>query len=437
MQLRLIICVLIFLSLIRCIPELDEDMPIQNQIGYDNCNGTTFTKGKLLSISDSEIKIVSKINAIGQDKIIEHGHIIKKGQVPTINNNDGITNLGSKSIASDFTSSFSGLEHSSTYYITSYIKYKSDFCLHSEFINHETPIKLFAQVRTLNFDAKANGVVDVTGAIDNTYNKEIFKYGFIYTAGNRNPDFNNAILISGENLKGINSHTFSESLNDLIDDKIYTISAFAQNDAGNSIAEPIKIHHYDFDFSKYNLPTPAFEEIIFDSFDDNTNGWFEGTANSGNIYDLGSGRYKIKTLEENGGQITFNNPENILEGLENYQIDVTIDFSSGGYDSSSGIRFEGDDSYQEYFFSIRRDSYRVGYWNNLDIYQSLDFDYYDIGSKSNTLSVRKVYGIFYLYINQELVFQFPDILFDGHSVRLRAGLNSTVYFEEFMIKKIL
>ncbi len=417
----------------------DDEMPEPQSVeGVEDCLGTTYTTGEASLASDSEVRVQSKILTLGTDQIIEHGHLIKKGQIPTVDDYDNFSSLGIKSIASDFTSTFPNLDHSSKYYTVAYITYNSGACYHSNHNEISTPIKNFAQVRTLNFTANQNGVVDVTAVIDETFGEDVIRWGFVYTAGNNPPDFNNATIVVDQNLTtGVISHGFSTSISDLDNDKIYTISAFAENNAGITIADPIKIHRHDFDFQNFNLSNAAFTLILDESFNDNTNNWPEGTSSGGVVFDLRSGYYRIKTTDDSGGYVTFENPENILQGLDNYQIDLTIDFTQGGNDGYSGLYFEGTDSYQQYLFGIIKGAYVVGYWNNLDIWEQLKWDdnINDIGN--NLLTVRKVDGVFYLYVNEVFVYTFDDFAFDGYTVRFRAGSNATIDFEELTIRKIL
>lgn len=430
---------ILFLSLLLARCEKEEPVtPVST--GFEDCLGASYTNGDIESLSDSEIAITSRLTSIGTEQIVQHGHLLKKGQIPTIDDYDDISFLGEKSVASNFRSTFSDLDHSSKYYIVAYISYDSGTCYHSDFGTVDTPVKTFPQVRTLDFTARENGIVDVTAVIDNTYGKPVSRWGFIYTAGSNMPDFDNAVIVVGEDLTtGVISHSFSASVNDLDSDRIYTISAFAENDAGISVAEPIKIHRYDFDFCQYDLPGSTFTNVLNETFADDSNNWYEGESSTGVVFDLRSGYYRIAATDDNSGQTTFNNPENILEGLDNYQIDVVLDFVGGTdeEDSYSGLRFEGTDSFQEYFFGIKENEFILGYWNTLDVWETIIYGDTNEDVGNNVMTVRKVYGSFCLYINGNQVHTFDDFDYNGSTVRVRAGRGTTIDFEELTVRKIL
>ena len=101
------------------------------------------------------------------------------------------------------------------------------------------------------------------------------------------------------------------------------------------------------------------------------------------------------------------------------------------------MRFEGSDSFQEYLFGVRRDKVILGYWNNLDIWQTVVFEDADLNSGDNTITVRKVYDKFYFFLNGEFISDLQDSLFDGHQVRLRAGTDTDIRFEDLQIKQVL
>lgn len=408
--------------------------------GFESCGSVMYTNGEASLRSENELIISSSISTLGSEKVIQHGHLLRKGASPSNGAYDEISTLGEKNIASNFTSIFNNLDHSSTYYISAYIELESGLCIHTNPSIINTVVKDFVSLRTLSFNPKDNGVVDVVGIIDNTHNKVVNRYGFIYKAGDGRPDEFNATKVSGTDLSGVVSHSYSESIDDLLTDKIYSISAFAENEAGIVIADPIKIHHFDFDFEKFDITNAAFEPVLFESFDNEENGWFEGTGtNTGARYSISGGEYTINT-ESQATSIYFNNPKEILKGLDNYQIDLTTRVRSGG-DKSSGIRFERSESGSGYYFGINDDNnnlyYYIGYWDNLDLSKEIkSVNTTFIDGYRNLLSVRKVDGIFRLYINGNLIHTFSDDLFDGHEVGLRAAENTTIDYEELVIYKL-
>ena len=152
-----------------------------------------------------------------------------------------------------------------------------------------------------------------------------------------------------------------------------------------------------------------------------------------------NGFYRLEGSTERAAQATFRNPENILQGLSNYQIDLILDIVDAEDDSSaSGIRFEGDDSAGEYFFGITDNRSYIGSWDDLEIFRLIDDEsYVNVLSGNNVLTVRKVYNKFYLYLNQNKLFEFDDFDYDGLTIRVRAGTNSRVDFEDLRVQKIL
>ncbi len=421
----------------NCSDDETEMVPVQDLTGFLECNGASFSNGDSSQPSDSVVKIKSKLLSIGSDEIIDHGHIIGKGSIPTFNDFDDKTSLGNKNIISDFTSTFNNLDHSSEYYIVSYLLFDSGFCLHNEPSIVSTIVKQFAEVRILDFTANQNNIVNVSASIDRTFGEEVFDHGFVYTAGTNPPNLSNAFVSFGP-VSNVPSHTFPLSLDDLENDRIYTISAYVENCAGYSFSDPVKIHTHDFDFNKFDLPSAIYEDVLNEPFGgDNINNWFEGTTSSGASFEMRNNSYRLQGSQESIAQTTFTNPEDVLKGNDNYQIDLIMDIVDGG-ESTSGVRFEGGPDGGEYFFGIQNDYTRVGYWSNLDIWNEINGTSTNIASSGdNLLTVRKIYGKFYLYLNEIKVFEFVDSDYDFHSIRVRAGSNTKVDFEDLRIRRIL
>ena len=422
----------------------DEEPVVQQQSGLHDCQSNMFTTGDISSKTEESIRVRSKLPSLGTDKIIQHGHLLKKGSAPRANDYDQISELGAKGISADFVSTFDNLDHSSTYYTAAYLELEnSGECVHPEAMSFQTVFKALPEVTTFtSFTRLPSGEVNVGGQV-NTLGKDVLRYGFVYVRGNSLPDLSNGVANAGDNLSGsVNNQSFNALIKDLPDNFVFNTSAFAENDAGVSYGDPIKIFTNDFDFAAYDLDFSVYTEKVFeDSFDENINNWFDGTGSSGSIYDLSGGEYTLKGSEDSDAQVqltTFT-----LEGIPYYEIEVDLDITTSSDVGYSGLRWEGTEDETGYLFGIRDDEVLIGYFDNLSIFQTIEYsNTIETKSGDNNMVIRKTPGQsgvdeFHIFLNEERVHTFVDDRFEGNIIRVRGGSKTTADFDDLVVQRLL
>lgn len=176
--------------------------------------------------TSSSVNAEGAITVIGSSSILQHGFCYAIGKEPTINEYDGITNLGDASTPQNFSSIIRNLELEKEYYIRAYATNESGtgygetltIILHNN--TQEYSVVTLAASDITNNSAILNA--NITGDVITSLKSYGFYFGETPACSNK---LDNNINIIGDDV-------ISGTLNNLSPDTEYYFKAFIENDKG-------------------------------------------------------------------------------------------------------------------------------------------------------------------------------------------------------------
>ena len=442
-------------------PVLNNPDPGGGQIGNDTISIVVegirlFNKG-LKDLGPTHAIVAGSIPSLAPtfSPIYQHGHylydFVPINDTTSINSHIDSIALGAVTDPlEEYTSEFRNLKPNTTYYYLAYVWTKTSdvdkralsateqgelFINSFTTTNNSTP----PLVSTTQAQYLTPNNFKLQGKIDFTNDVPLSRWGFVWSEGkDTEPTLtkNEGISTIGTNQVLEQGHIFNSNVN-LQSRKSYTIRAYAENPFGIAYGESLYMFG-DYNWNDYNDPPGfIFAEVHSEDFKNNDRGWnTDGHATRDIDYFLStsSGYFSINNKEEDGTSYVTEDID--LIGLTNYQIDLDVRVSYGDY--VSGIRWERKDWDGDGFvFGYDEDeNYSVGYWDINEQWNTLNGKESDLleSNDYNKLSIRKLGGRFYLFINKSFVYSFIDDRFDGTHINFRVGGKGRAYYKNFEVK---
>lgn len=424
--------------------------------------GITLENGVVSSFSSTSAAVTGRVPTIASTNapIYDHGHMIFD-QPPSIDDisNDNfldITSLGEVSNSNyQFISSFDNLIPDRVYFYVAYVKAIKDGEDFLSIASVNTGQSLVPDVRSFttvsnNFppgvtttgtEYLSPNSFKISGVITETNENIIQEYGFVWKEGiGQIPSTadNDGKAISGQDENLNNGYAYHENII-LSPGKVYSVRAYAKNTHGIDYGISMTVFG-EYNWQVYGAPPEGiFSVCQEEKFENNDRGWdTTGSSDYDIDYSLStSGNYYRIDNDEDDIAWNLRTRDIDLGSLVNYQLEVEVRVSQG--DNTSGIRWEGNSQNWGYMFGFDRtdQAYKIGYWNESDEYISLKYEVAEDLLTENDyhkLSVRKIDGKMYLFINEVFVHEFIDTEFTGNWIMFRAASNSNVYYKNLSVK---
>lgn len=206
---------------------------------YFSVEGIRVSNGVVSEKGYSNVKIKAEFNAfnVSSFTVTDYGHCLSKtNNLPTLQDNNGISSLGERTSVGQFTSTIEELEPGTTYYARVYLK-KDDnsVAYHPNSISFTTLNPAAPDVTILQIDDIQSSSVSIDGKILDLKEEAIIDHGFVWSKDNESPSVseNDGILNLGEVAETI-QHEFSGLIEGLIPNTNYHVRAFAKNQHGTS-----------------------------------------------------------------------------------------------------------------------------------------------------------------------------------------------------------
>lgn len=463
----LLFLTLLIQLLISCNKESisNDNNPTNNYFPKDTIliivEGISLENGLVKTLTTTSATVGANVPTIAPTNapIIDHGHMLFT-YIPTLDDIESNNYLYKSSYGEIlspnfiFESTFENLISNTVYYYVAYVEatsnnqkvtalssYMNDGNLTLDIrsfttINNEFP----PSVTTTSPEYIGPNNFTIVGVLTETADTKLDEFGILWKEGESTIptvlDYSGKI-ISGMNISHSNGYTFEEIIT-VESNKLFRISCYAKNAYGVGYSDTYLIFG-EFDWKIYaSIPNSIFQVCFEELFRNNERNWDTSGSEDYNIdYYLSTSNnyYNIDNNEENISWNLSTKDINLIN-LENYQIDLDVRVAQG--DSNSGLRWEGDNNNFGYLFGFDREDkrYSIGYWEN-DEYVNLKSEINeDLLSENDyhKLTVRKLNGSFFLFIDEIFIYSFNDIKFDGNLILFRSGPKSDVYFKNFYVK---
>jgi len=194
--------------------------PSTPSVATDAVSNITFTGGL----------VTGNITDLGTSNVTQYGHCWSYTQNPTTSNSK--TLLGAKSVIGSFTSTLSGLEKGTLYYVRAYAtnSYGTNYSNQVQFSTLATTLAALATSTPSDLtynSATLNANITDIGGVGET----ISEYGFCYSTS-QNPTVSNLKLVSGNNKTSTGS--YSGNATNLAQNTTYYLRAYAVNSSGTA-----------------------------------------------------------------------------------------------------------------------------------------------------------------------------------------------------------
>jgi len=216
-----------------------------NQVGTSYSNEITFTTSNIPTAPSLSIEPATNINLnsakiggsildLGTSNVTEHGHCWSTNPEPTVQNSK--TTLGSANAPYNFSSSLSGLNGNTKYYVRAYATNSVGTSYSSE-INFTTQSPVKPTVTTNRASNIAFTSFEITGTLTDLGNTKVTEHGHCWSTNN-NPTIADQSTKLGEKLS---TGTFLSTVTGLTVGTKYFVKAYATNEAGTSYSDVIEV----------------------------------------------------------------------------------------------------------------------------------------------------------------------------------------------------
>ncbi len=195
-----------------------------------------------------------------------------------------------------------------------------------------------------------------------------------------------------------------------------------------------------FGQSSYNDYTSAEKKRLFiDNFDDNSNNWCIGAKLNGKAEGAISYGNFMWQSKASGTSPTCHISVNIDENSD-FEIETSIRYISGEDNNGYGVYWGGNDYSLNYYYRFAisgNGSYIIskytGTWQNFkDWTKSAAISSTDY----NKLTIRKVAGTLYYFINETYVFSMPFERFLGDKIGFQTNQNTLIYIDYLKVSNL-
>lgn len=192
------------------------------------------------------------------------------------------------------------------------------------------------------------------------------------------------------------------------------------------------------------IPDECTLQLFYDNFTNNTNNWNVG-SDTDYLHEIDNAMMRLKTNENS--ESTWGNSQEIvgLDQLESFDISLKFRIANtiSGFDSRNNVILWGADNELENYYEFRFNN--TGQFvitettaNNFlvlvdDIVSTPSFG----SSGFSSLDVRLYKGIFYVFLNRELIHTFQNPGLFGDRIFIGAGSGNEIWIDEMVVKAIL
>jgi len=228
------------------------------------------TTGSPINVSQTTADITGSVTSIGAGVILKHGHCYSKLPNPTFL--DLKTDLGTLSAAGAFTSSFSGLDKNTTYYVRAYATNANGtgYSTQVTFTTSESPT--LPNVTITDATSITVNAATVGGGLASVGSTNIIEHGHCWSVTTNPSITNTKTTLGSKSAIGL----FSSNLTTLLPGTTYYIKAYATNSAGTT---------YSPEISFTTLPTPAGPTVTSGTISSVT---LTGAQAAGNLTNMGT-----------------------------------------------------------------------------------------------------------------------------------------------------
>ena len=228
------------------------------------------TTGSAINVSQSTADITGSVTSIGAGAILKYGHCYSKLPNPTIL--DLKTDLGTLTDPGAFTSSFTGLDKSTTYYVRAYATNANGtgYSTQVTFTTSESPT--LPNVTVADASSITQNSATVGGGIATVGSTNLIQYGHCWSVTTNPTITNTKTTLGSKSTIG----TYSSSLTSLLPGTTYYVKAYATNSAGTT---------YSPEMSFTTLPTPTAPAVTTGTVSAIT---LTGAQVAGNVTNMGT-----------------------------------------------------------------------------------------------------------------------------------------------------
>ena len=175
--------------------------------------------GSISSLTSSSVNIGGNITDVGYPPVLHYGH----GWTNTSTSSSSQTDLGGTNTPISYTSSITGLNPGTFYYIQAYAR-NSGFDARGATISFTTLVAFV----TNTVSAITTNTATASATVKNDGNRPIAQYGHVWSSTNNLPT-----LTNNDN-KTINPYQFNSLLTGLLPNTTYYVRAYSTNDGGTA-----------------------------------------------------------------------------------------------------------------------------------------------------------------------------------------------------------
>ena len=176
---------------------------------------------------------------------------------------------------------------------------------------------------------------------------------------------------------------------------------------------------------EYDAISNDAKTIVFqDNFDDNRQNWDLKTLLTAN-QTIENGTFRFEALSPQHGEVSVRNI--YLLQQKNYEIETKVRLEKGDSEDGNGLVWGSAINYEKFTFGIRRDGYSINQ-NATSVCERIPWmpsELVNIGDY-NLLTVRKVNGMCYFFLNRHLVHSMPFNYFLVNNIGFMVAANSIV-----------
>jgi hypothetical protein len=175
--------------------------------------------------------------------------------------------------------------------------------------------------------------------------------------------------------------------------------------------------------------------LIDEDFSDNSADWLEDN-DSRRRYDVTQGVYRMLSKENTNWYYARNYPS--LEGVEDFEIEVELRFIDGDPEATSSITWGGEGILDNLWrFGVARGGYmkisRIV--DNSTVSELVPYSPISVVNMNspNVLTIRRVSGTHYFFINQSLVAELDNISLVGTEIGFNVASNSEITWDNLKV----
>lgn len=176
---------------------------------------------------------------------------------------------------------------------------------------------------------------------------------------------------------------------------------------------------------EYDAIPNGVKTIVFeDGFDNNKHNW-DLKSNLTATQSITDGTFQFGALSPQHGEVAVRNI--YLLQQKNYEIETKVRLEKGDSEDGNGLVWGSAINYEKFTFGIRRDGYSINQ-NATSVCERIPWmpsELVNIG-EYNLLTVRKVNGMCYFFLNRHLVHSMPFNYFLVNNIGFMVAANSLV-----------